>query len=37
MALRGGKANLKVFSENQILKNTADPLSLLQIPPMVDL
>ena len=35
VAPRGGKANLKVFSEKQILKNNADPLSLSlqQIPP----
>lgn len=37
VALRGGKVNLKVFSEKQILKNNADLLSLQQIPPMVDL
>ena len=35
VALRGGKPNLKVFWEKQILKNNADPLSLSlqQIPP----
>ena len=33
----GEKPNLKVSSENQILKNNADLLSLQQIPAMVDL